>query len=152
MHRIHREIVGALIESSDKLILLGKRSPDSGGVYPDCWHLPGGGVETGESHQEALCREVLEEVGLDISRHTITLADDLGRGEAEKRLAGGEVVLSVMLFSIYRIILPSKATEIITTPGPEFSELRWVAYRELDELPLVPAGRPLFKRLGLIPQ
>lgn len=40
---------------------------NKGGVYTDCWHIPGGGIEEGEDKNSALMREVKEETGIDIS-------------------------------------------------------------------------------------
>lgn len=47
--------VGALVERNEELLLVRQ-----GGQ----WMLPGGGVEPGESHAEALVRELAEETGL----------------------------------------------------------------------------------------
>ena len=52
--------VFALIFDDEKLILLGHRRDI------DWWNLPGGGMEIGETVDEALCREVLEETGLEV--------------------------------------------------------------------------------------
>lgn len=71
MNIIHREIVSALIFSKD------------GGVYTDCWHIPGGGIEEGENKVDALIREIKEETGINISPYKIELADDKGSGESE---------------------------------------------------------------------
>ena len=34
--------------------------------YPDCWDIPGGHVEDGETPEECIVREMLEEIGVDI--------------------------------------------------------------------------------------
>jgi len=57
---IFRIGVFAIIESEGKLLLA--RRSDIG-----WWNLPGGGMEAGEAVDEALKREVREEVGIEIS-------------------------------------------------------------------------------------
>ncbi len=49
-----------MIDSRDRVLLVHIRFPDgfSG------WILPGGGIEDGESHREALIRELIEETGV----------------------------------------------------------------------------------------
>jgi 8-oxo-dGTP pyrophosphatase MutT (NUDIX family) len=55
--------VGALFIRSDGKVLLGLRAP-SKKVWPGYWDTIGGHVEDGESLDEALIREVQEEVGV----------------------------------------------------------------------------------------
>ena len=57
-----RECVGAVI-IQDESILLGKRSADRT-FYPNVWDVFGGHIESGESHQQALERELVEELGI----------------------------------------------------------------------------------------
>lgn len=56
--------VRAIIRNEQGQILLVKHA------YSDGWHLPGGGVETGETCEAALKRELAEEVGIEPSRLT----------------------------------------------------------------------------------
>lgn len=57
---IFRIGVFALIFNHEQQILLGLRRDI------DWWNLPGGGMEVGETVDEALCREVREETGLEV--------------------------------------------------------------------------------------
>ena len=50
----------ALIFDDEERVLLGHRRDI------DWWNLPGGGMEAGETVDEALCREVREETGLEV--------------------------------------------------------------------------------------
>ena len=57
------EVVAAIIKKDDKIFIT-KRSY---GEFIDMWEFPGGKVEVGESREEALIREVKEELELDIN-------------------------------------------------------------------------------------
>lgn len=62
-NNIHRYVVGAIVERENSVLLLKRPKEDfMGGIY----ELPSGKVESGESLDKALSREVEEETGLTI--------------------------------------------------------------------------------------
>jgi mutator protein MutT len=70
--------------NAENKVLLQLRSKDDY-LYPDCWTLPGGKVEEGESLEQAIVREVREELGRDLRGcslfRTIVLNDSDGMME-----------------------------------------------------------------------
>lgn len=64
-------VVADLIAINKKnQILLTKRSHYEG-EFPDTWSIPGGTVEFWETVQDALCREIKEELNVQISKYEI---------------------------------------------------------------------------------
>lgn len=149
MRTIHRDIVAGLVVSKDGKFLFGMKDPKGGGVYADCWHTPGGGIEEGESQLKALAREMHEEMGIDIAQASVTLLDDHGEGEAEKTLKDtGEVVKVNMKFYVYKIEFDTDADRIEATPGDDIEKLMWVAPESFKSIKLTPPSVELFTRLG----
>ncbi len=60
-----RIAVRGMIKRQDKYLLLERAKPSRGEM--GYWELPGGGLDFGESPQQALVRELEEETGLSIS-------------------------------------------------------------------------------------
>lgn len=151
MKTIHRDIVSALIVSKDGKIFQGTKNPARGGVYADCWHLPGGGVDAGETKEAALVREIKEETGIHISPRGFELIDNLGRGEAEKILESGEKVLCRMSFFVYKVAVADKtAEEIEVTLNDDLEKYVWTDIQDLKNRKLTPPSKELFARLGYI--
>ena len=69
-YKVVPNVLGYL-EKSDK-ILLGLRKDCLSKIYRNHWDLPGGQIEPGETVEEALKREFLEETGLTIVRARLT--------------------------------------------------------------------------------
>jgi ADP-ribose pyrophosphatase YjhB (NUDIX family) len=57
---VEREAARAIVLSPNRSVLLQLIEAESG----RCWILPGGGLADGETHEQALMRELAEEVGL----------------------------------------------------------------------------------------
>ena len=151
MREIFRTIVSALIWSKDGKILMGKKDPKQGGVYLDCWHIPGGGVEKGEIFENALKREVLEETGLDVKHYNIKPVFFVGHGESEKVLKETEEkVLCKMEFNRFEIFLDQDAGDVVLKPSDDLVEMRWFTKKELKTVKQIPGGREFFVEMGYI--
>ena len=59
----HIEVVAAIIRKEDKIFATQRGYGD----WKDWWEFPGGKMETGETPEEALKREIKEELSADIS-------------------------------------------------------------------------------------
>ena len=59
---VEREAARAIVLNPNRQVLLQHLEAESG----RCWILPGGGLATGETHEQALIRELAEEVGLQL--------------------------------------------------------------------------------------
>ena len=58
------EVVAAIIKKEDKIFITRR----SYGEFANMWDFPGGKIEAGETNEEALIREIKEELELDINK------------------------------------------------------------------------------------
>jgi 8-oxo-dGTP diphosphatase len=61
----HHEVVAAIIQRGDEFLCL-QRGPSKYDYISEKWEFPGGKIEAGETREEALQREIQEELGIDI--------------------------------------------------------------------------------------
>jgi 8-oxo-dGTP pyrophosphatase MutT (NUDIX family) len=149
MRTIKRDIAGALLFSNDEHVLIGKNV--KGGVYEDLWVIPGGGIDENESKEDAAKREILEEVGIDISNAKIEPIELVQTGITEKNLRDtGERVLVDMTFYNFKVFIEQPAKHIEIKLEDDFGYAEWVPIKKLAERSYSPSVESLLKSLGLI--
>lgn len=121
------QVVGAVIIGVDGFLVARRSSPMK---LPGKWEFPGGKVEAGESPQEALEREIREELGVHIR-------------------VGDHVTTTDHVYEFARIQLSTFYAEIVAgTPiATEHAELRWCRASELMSLAWAPADIPSAERV-----
>jgi len=62
MSRRHIRVVGAMLEKDGGRYLITQRPPTAS--LPLLWEFPGGRVEAGETDEDALARELMEDLGI----------------------------------------------------------------------------------------
>ena len=153
MREIERIIVSALIWSKDGKLLMGRKDPQGGGVYPDAWHIPGGGIKDGETYFQALEREVREEVGIDVSKSSVIPVNIIRKGVAEKTLKEtGERVLCKMDFNYFEVYSQQNADEIEIELNDDLVEAKWFTKIELLTVQQIPGGKEFFEQMGYLPK
>jgi 8-oxo-dGTP diphosphatase len=126
--RLRIDVVAALIENSRGDVLLGQRP--AGRPMAGFWEFPGGKRDAGEGREDALARELHEELGIRIVE-----------AEPFMQLEHTYPELHVSL-DIWRV-----STYVGTPKALEGQQLRWVAINDLGDSMLLPADRPIVERL-----
>ncbi|EMC8464044.1 8-oxo-dGTP diphosphatase MutT [Vibrio alginolyticus] len=127
MKRIH--IVAAIIFNQDKSKIFITKRPDDkhkGGF----WEFPGGKVESGESIEHALARELEEEVGIEVTEQA--LFEHLEYDYPDKSLKFDFITVSKFSNEPY---------------GREGQEGHWVEIRELGNYAFPEANVPILERV-----
>jgi|SRR3989338_1445443 len=125
----------AIIVNDKGEILLGKRSAHV--VYPLFWSLPGGIIEHGESIEDAIKREVKEELGVDVVK--------LKRGKGiYENFPNKERGFHTIDIPYYCKI---KGTP---TAKDETLEVRWFKGKEIKDMKLAYTHKEILEGEGLI--
>ncbi len=121
-------IVTAAVIENDGKILIGKRK---GGIDVEGkWEFPGGKVESGETPEECLKRELFEEFGIE------TRIGELLCTSSYTYSHGTVILLTYRAYHVSGEFNPT-----------DHDDIRWVAPHELDSFEFAPADIPILKRI-----
>jgi len=115
-------------------LLLALRSPARVN-YPNCWDIVGGHLEPGETIEQALVREALEEVGVTPVDFRLT-----------RSILAGETTHHIFIVTAWEGGDPQML-------GDEHTDMRWFTAEEADALPALalPEYREIFQAFGAGP-
>jgi 8-oxo-dGTP diphosphatase len=126
------EVVAAVLTQADGRVLLASRP--AGKAYAGYWEFPGGKVEAGESLAHALARELVEELGVRVTRASRWITREFIYPHAHVRL------------NFFRVF--GWEGEPHPHEGQRFS---WQQPAAVEVSPLLPANFPIVKALTLPP-
>jgi 8-oxo-dGTP diphosphatase len=126
-----RTVVAAVIERTDRRILIGQRCKNDSS--PLKWEFPGGKMEAGETPEDALARELREEL-----RATLLKSIELGR--VQHKYADRDEQFEIRFFAA---ALEDYAVQPIT-----FEQIAWVFPKELGQYDFLAANNQIIARLA----
>jgi 8-oxo-dGTP diphosphatase len=126
-----RTVVAAVIERADRRLLIGQRRQMD--TSPLKWEFPGGKVEEGEKPEEALTRELKEELGA-------TLRKWVPIGRVVHKYAETPEELEILFFAV-----EISETELIPR---SFEKIAWVLPKELGDYDFLAANVGLVANLA----
>ena len=126
-----RVVVAAVIERNDRRLLIGQRRRDD--TSPLKWEFPGGKLETGETPEEALSRELREELG-------VMLKKSAPLGRVVHKYAATSEELEILFYAV-----EISDSEIVPKA---FEKIAWVLPKELGEYDFLAANAQLVAQLA----
>jgi 8-oxo-dGTP diphosphatase len=126
--------VGAVVRDAEGRLLLIRRGHDP---HAGLWSLPGGRVEAGETLEQAVRREVLEETGL-----TVGVGDVVG----QVRIPAGSVV-----YDVVDLACTLEPPGQVPVAGDDASDAVLADAATLDRLPCTPRLVETLRGWGVLP-
>lgn len=128
---LYRSGVGIMIIDQQKRIFVGKRIDN----HSDAWQMPQGGLDAGETEDEALLREMKEETG--ISSHEVKILSQSSKHyyynlpyKLQKKFWGGKYLGQKQRWYLIEFCGDEKNIDV-ATEDPEFSEWKWISKENL---------------------
>ena len=117
------EVVAALIWEKDKFLICQRPENKARGLL---WEFPGGKVEKGETKEQALCRECMEElaVSLDVRSRFMEVVHQYP-----------DILIRLTLF---HCIIPTGFPQAL-----EHNDLKWIHPNQVDDFPFCPADKDI---------
>ncbi len=122
-------VVAAMIEGEDGRILIAERPV--GKFMAGWWEFPGGKVEFGESPEDALVREVREELGIEIAVGDPFHAVNVARTET-----------TAVFVVFYWCRWTAGELQLL-----DAGDVAWVTAEELDDVRFLESNRPVVAKL-----
>ena len=114
-------VAAVIIDENDKILLSLRQK---GKMFADLWEFPGGKVEKGEMAEDALCRELKEELSIDVAKENLQYLSCIDNSE--------------ICFSFYL------CRKWQGTPKPLESQcIKWVDKSEILALPMPPVDEEI---------
>lgn len=126
--RERKLVVAGLIVGDDRRILISQRRADQ--ALPLQWEFPGGKIEPGERPEEALVRELREELGVGV---------EVGRIWEVLFHPYPEFDLLMLVYACRIVAGEARPVDV--------AAVQWVRPDELPQWDILPADRPLVSRL-----
>lgn len=136
----HRNIVVGLVWNQAGDLLFCRMPPDRG-VFPGDWGFPGGGIEPGERMEQALRRELREELGIEVEDIRPAFFKDAAY---PKLKADGSTIDTYMIFLLFHCRIVDSEIKL----NDEFTEYRWVAQKDIGKLVLNQETIDTLTRMG----
>ncbi len=128
----YRPCVGTMVLNRQGRVLVGKRIDQS----IEAWQMPQGGIDPGESPQQAMMRELKEEIGTNnveiLREHPDWMSYDLPDHLLGTAWNGRYRGQRLKWFAL-RFMGPDDEIDV-KTPHQEFSDWKWVGIEELPGL------------------
>jgi putative (di)nucleoside polyphosphate hydrolase len=137
--------VGMMILNNKNEILVGRRLDHPSGY----WQMPQGGIDLNEKPEEAVWREMMEEIGTNnatliyTSKHWFNY--DIPKDTLEKLPWGHMYIGQTQKWFVFRFTGQDNDINV-STDNPEFSEWQWSKYESLVDN-IVPFKREIYKKV-----
>ena len=145
MNKQYRRCVGIMIFNQNKEILVGKRIDHPSGF----WQMPQGGIDDNENPEEAVWREMMEEIGtnkaklIKISNQWISY--DIPKATLKTLPWGKKYIGQTQKWFAFQFT--GKNSDInVGTENPEFSEWKWAKIDSIVDN-IVPFKRNVYSKI-----
>jgi len=131
MQKKYRKCVGMMILNKKNQILVGRRLDHPSGY----WQMPQGGIDENENPEEAVWREMMEEIGTNNASLITSSSEWVSYDIPEETLKtlpwGNEYKGQIQKWFLFRFTGVDDDINV-ETENPEFSNWQWINYDEIN--------------------
>ena len=121
-------VTAAIIESDDKILIAQRKSEDD--IFGGLWEFPGGKIENGETPEECMARELMEELEIKVEVGTLITSN-------KHRYPNG--IFELLAFRVKHIC----GNFVLN----DHDEIKWITIDEISDFEFPPANTPIINYL-----